>query len=443
MNDYQTFLKSKRLRKQEKGFAPLWLPDFLFDFQRHLCDWAIRIGRGAIFADCGLGKTPMALVWAENVVRKTNKPVLILAPLAVSHQFVREGEKFGIEVNRTQDGGVKKGINVTNYQRLHYFSAGDVGGVVCDESAILKNFDGKLRRQITDFLQKVPYRLLCTATPAPNDFMELGTSSEALGVMKYGQMLGMFFVNDGKTTQKWSLKGHAKRKFWQWMGTWARAVRMPSDLGFDDDGFILPELITRQHTIASLATNGFFPTQAKTLNDQRAERKRTLNERCEKVAEIIPKDRPFIVWCHLNIEGDLLAKLMPDAVQVKGSDKDEVKEDRLWGFSKGDVRVLVSKPSICGWGMNWHHCSDMSFFPSHSHELFYQALRRCYRFQQKRNVTCNIVTSEAESRVLANMVRKERQAEEMYRGIVREMNHSLKQKNGDGQSVEMELPEWM
>jgi len=444
MKTYQEFLETKRLRRMEKGFKPLWIPDFLFDFQKQLCEWTIRTGRAAIFADCGLGKTPMQLVWAENVVRKTNKRVLILTPLAVARQTVREGEKFGIECLISKQGKPAGKITITNYERLHHFKPEDYDGVVADESSILKNFDGKRRRQITDFVREIPYRLLCTATPAPNDFMELGTSSEALGVMKRGQMLGMFFVNDGAETQKWSLKGHAKMRFWQWMGTWARAVRMPSDLGFDDGVFVLPKLVMKQYEVSSVVPNGrLFCQVAETLNEQRAERKRTLQARCEKVAELVPKDRPFIAWCHLNAEGDLLEKLIPGAVQVAGSNKDEVKEERLWAFTKGEIRVLVTKPKIASFGLNWQHCSDVSFFPSHSHEQFYQAIRRCYRFQQERDVVCNIVTSEAERNVLSNMIRKERQAADMYAGIVREMGKVLKGSNGDYQLREMEMPAWL
>ncbi len=389
------------------------------------------------------GKTPMQLVWAENVVRKTNKPVLIVAPLAVSSQTVDEGVKFGVEVHRTQQGKIRKGVNITNYERLHHFNPADVVGMVGDESSIIKNFDGKMRRRITDFLLRISYRLFCTATPAPNDHMELGTSSEALGVMKRGQMLGMFFVNGGETTQQWILKGHAKKRFWQWMGTWARAIRMPSDLGYEDGEFILPKLIMKQHEVPSVVHRGFLPQPAKTLNEQRAERKRTLKTRCEKVADIVPKDRPFVAWCHLNSEGDLLERLIPDAVQVAGRHSDELKEERLKAFADGQIRVLVTKPKIASFGLNWQHCSDMSFFPSHSHEQFYQSLRRCYRFQQKREVTCNIVTSQAESRVLANMMRKERQAVEMYKGIVREMGKVLGSGNGNGEMQKMELPSWL
>lgn len=445
LNTYQEFLKSKAHKSDDLGFDPVWMPDFLFDFQAHLVEWAVRKGRGALLADCGLGKTPMSLVWAENVVRKTNKPVLILAPLAVSHQFVREGEKFGIRVHRSQDGSIRSGVNVTNYQRLAKFNPSQVAGVIADESSILKGIDGKTRRLITDFMGKVRYAMLGTATAAPNDYMELGTSSEALGVMPYNQMLGMFFVNDGEITSKWNLKGHGKSRFWQWVSTWARAVRKPSDLGFDDAGFLLPELRTEQHTVDSSVEDGcLFPTLAVTLNEQRRERRATIQSRCEVVASLDSGDRPFLVWCHLNDEGDLLEKLIPDAVQVAGRHSDDEKEDRLDAFAKGEVRVLVTKPKIGGWGLNLQHCSDMTFFPSHSFESYYQCVRRCWRFGQKREVSVHIVTSESEAMVLSNMQRKQRQADEMFSGIVREM-HDYQMGNGKSKATleRMEVPEWL
>ncbi len=443
--NYQEFLESKRERNTLHGFKPLWIPDFLYDFQSILADWSIRTGRAAIFADCGLGKTPLQLVWAENVVRKTKGNVLIIAPLAVSPQTVREGEKFGIVVRQSREGKAYKGITVTNYQRLHYFRPSDFQGVVLDESSILKAFDGSTRRAITEFMNCVPYRLLCTATPAPNDSMELGTSAEALGMMKYHQVLSMFFVNDCKNTSQWRLRGHAKRKFWHWVSTWARAIRKPSDLGCDDGKFILPPLTIKQYEVKSPAPKmGFWVSLARTLEEQRAERRRTIQERCEQVAELANGEGPFIAWCHLNQEGDLLTRMIPDAVQVAGSDDNDIKEDRLDRFSRGQIRVLVTKPKIAGFGLNWHHCSNVSFFPSHSWEQWYQAVRRCWRFGQTEEVTVNIVTSEAESLVLSNMQRKEKQAQEMYDGIVREMSEfQLGKKTNNKMMKEVELPKWL
>lgn len=443
--NYREFLATKKERNELHGFKSLWLPDFLYDFENHLTEWAIRTGRAGIFADCGLGKTAMQLVWAENVARKTGGNVLVIAPLAVSPQTVREGEKFGIRVRQSREGRVYKGITVTNYQRLHYFRPEDFEGVVVDESSILKAFDGSTRRDITEFLTKIQYRLLCTATPAPNDFMELGTSAEALGMMKYHQMLSMFFVNDGKSTQQWRLRGHAKRRFWHWVSTWARAIRKPSDLGFDDGPFVLPPLLLEQYEVSSpMPELGFWSPLARTLGEQRAERRRTIAQRCEKVAELVSGEEPFIAWCHLNAEGDLLEKLIPDAVQVAGSDDVNVKEDRLDAFSRGCFRVLVTKPKIGGFGLNWQHCSKLSFFPSHSWEQWYQAVRRCWRFGQKKEVTVNIVTSEAESLVLSNMQRKEKQAQEMYDGIVREMSEFQLGKGTNHKPTKaMKVPEWL
>lgn len=442
---YKKFLKSKDIKSNFQGFRSLWIPDFLYDFQKELVDWAIRKGKAALFEDCGLGKTPQQLVWSQNVIQKTNGNVLILTPLAVSYQTSREAEKFGLESNRTQDGTVYKGINITNYERLKYFNPNDFDGVVCDESSILKNFDGKLRRFITDFMGKVNYRLLCTATPAPNDFVELGTSSEALGEMTRNQMLGMFFTHDGKTTSQWNLKGHAKKRFWQWVSTWARALRKPSDLGFDDSGFNLPPLHFHTHTIKSnYKENSLLPSAAIGLNEQRSEKRRTLSLRCEKVSSLVPVNESCIVWCHLNDEGDLLEDLISDAVQVSGKDSDEDKENRLIGFSKGDIRVLITKPRIGGFGMNWQHCSEMTFFPSHSHEQFYQTSRRCWRFGQKKEVNCYLVASNRESVIMHNMIRKEQQSIEMYDGIIREMSEfQLGKKEIKTKMRKMRIPEWL
>lgn len=446
MSDYAAYLATKDDGGGMYGFKPLWLPDFAFDWQRFLIDWAIRKGRASLFEDCGLGKTLQQLVWAENVVRHTNRPVLIITPLAVAAQTVREGDKFGVTVYRTRKGKVYRGINVTNYERLQNYNPADFGGVVCDESSILKNFDGKLRRRITTFLQGVEYRLLATATPAPNDFMELGTSSEALGVMPHAQMLGMFFTNDGEQTQQWTLKPHARRRFWRWMVSWSRAVRNPSDLGFDGSAFVLPKLIMQQHTLKSrhdAAAGGFWPEEAKTLDAQRAERRATIRERCEKVAEIVPDDKPFVSWCHMNAEGDLLTELMPDAEQVSGADDDDDKEAKLIAFSEGRIRGLVTKPKIASFGLNWQHCCDTTFFPSHSYEQFYQAIRRFLRFGQKNDVTCQIVTTQVESGVMKNLERKERQAEEMFAGLVSEMANYQGRKRDPYNPTKTTLPEWL
>jgi len=434
----------KGVNNNMEGFKPLWIPDFLYDFQKELVDWSIQKGRASLFEDCGLGKTPQQLVWAQNIIKKTNGKVLILTPLAVSYQTIREAEKFGLKASRTQDGTVYEGINVTNYERLGYFNPNDFDGLVCDESSILKNFDGKMRLHITEFMNKIKYRLLCTATPAPNDFVELGTSSEALGEMKISQMLGMFFTH-GKNSSQWTLKGHAKKRFWQWVSTWARAIRKPSDLGFDDDGFILPPLNFYTHIIKSnYKERTLLASPAVGLDEQRAEKRRTLSLRCEKVLSLIPKDKPCLVWCHLNDEGDLLEKIIPDAIQIAGKNSDEYKEEKLIEFSKGNIRILITKPRIGGFGMNWQHCSTMTFFPSHSHEQFYQASRRCWRFGQKNEVSCHLVASNRESIVMHNMVRKERQAIEMYDGIIREMSEfQLGKKKIRIRTEKVRIPKWL
>jgi hypothetical protein len=460
--DYQEFLRKKSQLTGEYGFAPLYLPDCLLDFQRHLTEWAIRLGRAAIFADCGLGKTLMQLVWADNVVRHTNQSVLILTPLAVAQQTVREGEKFGIEAVRSVAGERPPGarIVVTNYERLHHVDAADYVGCVCDESSILKNFKGKTKADVTELMRQMKFRLLCTATAAPNDYIELGTSSEALGSLGYMDMLGMFFKNDQGSLHpmsaagrykdsfaggKWRFKSHAERPFWQWLCSWARACRKPSDLGFPDERFTLPDLLVRQHVVgASRPLDGhLFVTEAKGLAEQRQERKHTIRERCERMAELLTTDEAAIGWCHLNPEGDLLTKLIPGAVQVSGKDSDELKEERFLAFERGEIRCLITKPTIAGFGLNWQHCAHMGFFPSHSFEQYYQGVRRCYRFGQKRPVRADIVTSEGESGVMRNLERKATAAEKMFEMLVSEMNNELRVRVGRDYPNPVEVPQWL
>lgn len=445
MGDYGTYLESKRERARSSGFDPLWMPDWLFDFQRHLTEWVVRLGKGALFADCGLGKGPMQLVWAENVVRKTNKPVLIVAPLAVSQQFVREGEKFGVGVHRSRDGILQSGINVTNYERLHRFDPAEVAGLSCDESGVLKHFDTKTKEKVSAFASGLDYRLLASATPAPNDFMELGNSSEVLGGMSRVQMLGMFFSHRGDSTQQWELKGHARRVYWRWVAGWARAMRMPSDFGYEDGDFTLPPLRMVEHVLPSSGNGRGFFFFGSSLNEQRAEKRASLDKRCEKVAELVPVDRSAVVWCHYNAEGDLLEKLIPGAVQVAGRHSDEAKEERLTGFSTGQIRVLVTKPRIGGWGLNWQHCSDVFCFPSHSYEAFYQTIRRCWRFGQRREVVVNLVATEAERPIMGNMLRKERQVVQMFRGIIEAMHdHQVgAESSGRDDAQRIERPGWL
>ncbi len=453
--DYAAFLRFKSQIGADSGFAPVFMPDFLFDFQQSMVDWAIRKGRAAMFADCGLGKTAMGLTWASNVNRKTNRPVLYLTPLAVATQTVREADKFGIETVYARDGMKPGGILVTNYERLHHFSPGDFSGVVCDESSILKSFAGERRGEITAFMRQVPYRLLQTATAAPNDYIELGTSSEALGYMGYMDMLNRFFKNDLNNSAqgrmrgeviKWRLKGHAEQPFWRWVCSWARAMRRPSDLGFDDSRFNLPPLVEAEHLVEAqtLADGMLFAMPAVGLKEQREERRRTVKERCETVAALVNKTgEPALVWCHLNEEGDMLESLIPDAVQVSGSDSDDKKEGRLEDFSQGRARVLITKPKIGAWGLNFQHCNHVTFFPSHSFEQYYQAVRRCWRFGQKRPVKVDIVTTEGERGVMKNLQRKATQADEMFSRLVAEMNNALAIERANNMTKELEIPSWL
>lgn len=447
MSNYSEFLSTKAIPSAWENVPFKYCPKGLFPFQRDLVEWGLKKGRAALFEDCGLGKTIQQLTFAENVLRVRGGRALVLTPLAVQPQTVAEAHKFGLEAFQSRDGKIKAGINVTNYEQLHKYSPRDFSVVVCDESSILKNFDGKLRKQITEFALAVKYRLLCTATPAPNDWMELGTSSEALGEMTRAQMLSMFFQHDSSSTQDWIVKGHARRRFWEWVSLWARAVRKPSDLGHDDNGFILPEMELVNHIVgagARLSGMGFGVFADTSLQAQMRYRRETLTQRCEAVAALVPKDRPFLAWCHYNEEGDLLEKLIPGAVQVKGSDSEQQKEERLHGFSRGEFRVMITKPTIAGFGMNWQHCADMSFFPSHSYEQFYQALRRCWRFGQKRKVTCHVVSSPAERGTVSNMRRKEEQMEEMFKGIVALINETVREKKIVRNGMQkMELPSWL
>ena len=455
IDDYGQFLQEKSQLGGDHGFSPIWMPDFLFDFQAAMVEWATVKGRAGIFADCGLGKTAMQLVWSENVVRKTNAPVLLLTPLAVTHQIIEEAEKFGIRANLSRDGSVQPGINVTNYQRLHLFNASDFAGVACDESSILKSFDGSTKTAITEFMLKRPYRLLATATAAPNDFVELGTSSEALGYLGHMDMLNRFFKNDLNNSAqgrmrgeviKWRLKGHAELPFWRWVCSWARAVRRPSDLGFDDSRFILPPLVEREHLVdvTSLADGMLFALPAVGLKEQREERRRSLADRCERAASLVnDTGQPALVWCHLNDEGNRLEKLIPDGVQVSGAMSDEEKESRLMAFARGEIRVLITKPSIGAWGLNFQHCNHITFFPSHSFEQYYQGVRRCWRFGQQREVTVDIVTTEGEKGVLKNLQRKAEQANGMFSNLVAEMNAAIAIDRESSFTKSMEVPSWL
>lgn len=653
MKDYAQFLTGKSQSAVDAGFEPIFMPDCLFDFQADLVTWALRKGRAAIFADTGLGKTPMQLVWAENVVRKTGRPVLILTPLAVAAQTVREGAKFDIPVFHSRDGTIRQGINVTNYERLHYYSPEGLGGVVCDESSAIKAFDGKRRKEVTRFLSKIEFRLLCTATAAPNDFIELGTASEALGVMTQSDMLGEFFRSSDKARhslfkegdfwnrQKYFFRAHAELPFWRWVCSWARAIRKPSDLGYDDGKFVLPELIETQYVVpTTFRYDGeLFVRIARTLKEQREERRRSINERCAKVAELVAKEPgASLAWCQYNPEGDLLEEIIPGAVQVAGCDSDDWKELAVEWFTgmrcichlkrgngwyklaacgnqnmprpegpntsliplnerservsvdrrrptlttcrpitppigingRGHLnnvmqstrdggsatamtpsieqprsetpknidfeslesgsptscastasllnatspflnpragavpsvgggiletpetiastsitamipgsfvascaqtaiggsgtsetiqnvslrqrctcghlsgkRVLITKPKIMSWGLNFQHCGHQIYFPSHSFEQFYQGVRRSLRFGRVGPVRIDVVATEGEAGVMANLQKKQRKADEMFARLTEEMNRAAGLVLPDRFTLPLEVPTWL
>lgn len=453
--DYEQFLNAKLHEGAMNGFDPLWFPSGMFDFQQAVTDWAIRKGRAAIFADCGLGKTLMQLVWAQNVAQKTNDRVLILTPVAVAFQTVREGEKFGIEVAHRREW-LKDGdrIVVTNYERLHYFNPSDFSGVVCDESSILKGFDGVTRAKVTDFMRKTPYRLLCTATAAPNDHIELGTSSEALGEMGATDMLNRFFKKSERVFTRsdeyrsglYKFRGHAEVHFWRWVCSWARAIRKPSDMGFEDGDFVLPALTTAQHVVKpkTVRTGYLFDMPAVGLGEEREDLRRTLTERCEKAAELAnAHDHPVVAWCNLNPEGDLLTKLIRGAEQVSGKDSEERKEAIFSAFIRGDVRALVSKSKIAGFGLNLQHCAHHTCFPSHSYEQYYQSVRRSWRFGQKRPVVVDVVTTPGQSDVLANLQRKSDQADKMFQRLTEMMWKELRLERKNENTTPSEVPSWL
>lgn len=437
-NQYEQFVQNKGLEADAVGFEPDESRyGKLYDFQRDIVTWALRRGRAAIFADCGLGKTPMQLKWAEQVAEQTGKPILIVAPLAVSVQTCREAAKFNVSPARVcaSQSDVGEGINITNYEKLHHFDREEFGGIVLDESSILKSYDGKTKQAIVDFAGPIDYRLACTATPAPNDYTELLTHAEYLDIMSRKEVLATFFVQDGNTTTSWRLKGHAEAEFWEWVASWCVAVRDPSDVGYDVGRFDLPDLDIKTETVESgwKAEGMLFSGIAEGLDDQRAARDESLDERVEKTAGMVnDSDQPWIVWCGLNKESTALTKAIPDAVEISGSDSSKHKREAMLAFQRGEIRVLVTKPSIAGHGMNWQHCARQVFVGmSHSYEQFYQAVRRSWRFGQDDDVKVYLVTAEANRRVIENVRSKEKKARKMMDEIVQRMmesGHALNQK---------------
>lgn len=451
--EYEQFINNKAVSALHTDSIQVNTDDLnpmLYDFQKDIVRWALAKGRAAIFADCGLGKTPMQLEWANWIVKKRGGMVLILAPLAVASQTAAEGAmKFGVEVHLCETAeDLRPGINITNYEKLGKFEGQQFTGVVLDESSILKSFTGKVRSQIINFFCQTPFRLACTATPAPNDYMELGNHAEFLGIMNYTEMLAMFFVHDGGHTSKWRLKGHAQDVFWQWMGSWAVVMESPYDLGYEIGGYDLPEL-----RIHEIIVDGDEPvTESMTLTQRRQARKETLEIRCQAAADLVNNsDDQWLVWCDLNAESEMLHRMIPSSEEVKGSDKNVNKSHRMLAFSSEQIRSLVTKPSIAGFGMNWQQCHNMIFVGlSDSYEQYYQAIRRCWRFGQKHPVDVYIVISAKEGPVKENIARKEADSLKMKQAMIaqtkeitkKELKTTCRLSTPYEPTILMELPLW-
>lgn len=448
MSAYLDFLARKVRIDPPTGFSQVPnLPTQLFPFQRDIVSWALRRGRAAIFAQTGLGKSFMELAWGKVVHEMTGRNVLLLTPWAVAGQMVREAAKFDIAAKQcAHQDEVEPGITVTNYAKLHHFDLGQFTGVILDESSILKAFDGKTRRMLTERCADIPYRLCATATPAPNDFLELGNHAEFLGVMSLTGMQATFFVHDNGDTKHWRLKGHAENDFWAWMCSWSVLLRRPSDLGYDDGAYDLPPLNQIEHIVP---VDG---EAAKTLSQRLTARRNSIEQRVAQAAEITPEEGPFVWWCNLNAESEALASAIPGAVQVRGSDKEIDKEAKLNAFSRGDIRVLITKPTICGFGMNWQHCANTGFVGlNDSFEQVYQAVRRFWRFGQTQSVNVHFVAASTEGAVLENLRRKEADADRMGAMMVAHMAdlsseiiHGAARETDDyNPTITIELPFWI
>ena len=422
--NYLEFIESKKHTIGEFGFTPNYIPEMAFDFQKYIIEKAIKKGRMAVFADTGLGKTLIQISIAKNIIDHTNKNVLILTPLAVAFQFIIEAQKMGIDdIEYSKDGKFKKKIVICNYERLHYFNSSDFVGVILDESSILKNFDGKIKAQVTSFVKKIPYRYLSTATPSPNDFIELGTSSEALGYMGYMDMLGKFFKNNQNSVdsnnrnigEKFYLKPHAEKDFFAWVNQWSIMCKMPSDLGFSNERYKLPELIVNKHIVrndSTISVGGqiqLFNIVAKNFNEIRHEQKQTEEKRCEKAIELA-KEKTSVYWCNTNNESSILKSSDKEAVEIIGSQSIEKKEEILLAFADGEIKRLITKAKMTSMGLNWQHCNHSVFFPTWSYEQYYQAIRRFWRFGQKRDVTIDMVISDGQTRVIEALQQKTKKA---------------------------------
>ena len=439
MNDYEKFLESKKHSIGNFGFEPNYYPDIAFDFQKEIIKKAVLKGRMAVFADTGLGKTLIQLSIAQNIVNHTNKKVLIITPLAVGFQFIKEAEKIGIDdIEQTNNGKHTKKIVVCNYERLHYLDSNDFEGCILDESSILKNFDGKIKNQITSFIKKIPYRYLSTATPSPNDFIELGTSSEALGYMGYMDMLTKFFKQNNNAVdstnrnigEKFYLKPHAEKSFFAWVNQWSTMVKMPSDLGFSNDRYNLPELIVNKHVVKNqslIDVDGqiqMFTPIAKSMTEVRHEQKMTEQKRCEKAIQLA-SGKTSVYWCNTNNESSILKSLDPEAKEIIGSQSIDKKEELLIAFANGEIKRLITKAKMTGMGLNWQHCNHTVFFPTWSYEQYYQAIRRFWRFGQTSDVVCDMVISDGQTRVLEALEQKTKKAIQLYEQLTENVNASF------------------
>lgn len=450
--NYEEFIESKSISVMSTGIKveKSELNPMLFEFQKDIVRWALGKGKAAIFADCGDGKTAMQLEWAEQIRTRTGGKVIIIAPLAVSQQTEREGQKFGIKVNicENMQDVTADAINITNYEKLQKFNADDFIAVVLDESSIIKSYSGKIRNQIIEMFYKTPYKLACTATPAPNDYMELGNHSEFLGVMTRAEMLAMYFVHDGGETSKWRLKGHAKSLFWKWLASWCVVLDDPKKLGYEIDGYDLPKL--NIHTVvvdSSCAIN-----QTLSLNERRQARRDSLDLRCQKAAELVNNsDDNWLVWCDLNDESNLANKLIKNSVNVQGSDSDTYKAKNMLDFASGNLKCLITKPKIAGYGMNWQKCHKVIFLGlSDSFEAYYQAVRRCWRFGQKDDVDVYIIISYCEGAVIDNIQHKQEEAEKMKQNLIeltkditkRELTATSRITSDYQPHITMILPKW-
>lgn len=441
--NYHDFLKSKQHTSGEFGFKPLYIPEIAFGHQQSVIEKTVIKGRYANFLDTGLGKTLIQIAVAKNVVLHTNKKVLILTPLAVAFQFIKEAEMMGIDdIEYSKDGRHTKKIVICNYERLHYFNESDFVGVICDESSILKNFDGKIKSQITSFVKKIPYRFLSTATPSPNDYIELGTSSEALGYMGYMDMLTKFFKNNQNSVdstnrnigEKFYLKPHAENDFFAWVNSWCVMVKMPSDLGFSDDGYILPELTENYHVVKNqslIDVDGqylLFTPIAKRITDVRHEQKQTIKDRCEKAVQLAA-NKTSVYWCNFNEESALLKNLDSEAQEIIGSMSIDKKEDILVNFAQGNIKRIITKAKITGMGLNWQHCDHSVFFPTWSYEQYYQSVRRFWRFGQKNPVTIDLVISDGQERVMDALRQKTKKAIELQTKLKENLHRNFENRN--------------